>query len=78
MQGYYSWEMDIQPAAAGALLPEHDWLDPLAALPVGQPLAVRPRVPAHEGLAELVAVVRGAVGSIDQDLRGDRGSKDTV
>eukprot|EP00951_Prasinocladus_malaysianus_P030982 scaffold294676_cov32-Prasinocladus_malaysianus.AAC.1 len=47
---------------------EHDGLEPLAALSVGDALAVRPRVAQHERLAKLVAVVGRTVGGVDEDL----------
>lgn len=47
---------------------EHDWLDPFPALAVGQALAECAAVAGDQGLAELVAVVTGAVGGVDQNL----------
>ncbi len=55
--------VDLADAAA-----EHDRLQPLAPLAVGQPHAERARVPADHRLAEFVAVVRGAVRRLDLDL----------
>lgn len=54
---------------------EHDGLDPLPALVVGQPLPEGAAVASDERLAELVAIVAGAVGGIEQDLewRGQGG-----
>ena len=56
---------------------EHDRLDPLPALPgsaVGarNPQPKGPRVPRDERLPELVPVVAGAVGRVDQDLQRAR------
>ncbi len=47
---------------------EHDGLDPLPALATRQPLAEGPGVAGDDRLAELVAVVGGAVGRLDLDL----------
>ena len=47
---------------------KHDGLDPLPALAVGQALAEGATVARDEGLTELVAIVAGAVGGIDEDL----------
>ncbi len=47
---------------------EHDRLDPLAPLAVGEPQPERARVSLDDRLAELVAVVRGPVRCLDLDL----------
>jgi hypothetical protein len=44
---------------------EHDGLDPLPALAVGEALAVRAAIARDEGLTELVTIVTGTVGSIN-------------
>mmetsp|Transcript_119491 Transcript_119491/g.300364 ORF Transcript_119491/g.300364 Transcript_119491/m.300364 type:complete len:215 (-) Transcript_119491:724-1368(-) len=49
---------------------EHDRLHPLEALPGGHTMPECSRPAADERLAELVAVVAGAVRAIDQDLEG--------
>mmetsp|Transcript_108646 Transcript_108646/g.272276 ORF Transcript_108646/g.272276 Transcript_108646/m.272276 type:complete len:378 (-) Transcript_108646:205-1338(-) len=49
---------------------EHDGLHPLEALPGGHTMPECSRPAADERLAELVAVVAGAVRAIDQDLEG--------
>ena len=48
---------------------EHDGLDPLATLAVLQSLTEAAAVPRDERLAELVAVVGGAVGRVHEDLK---------
>ena len=53
-------------------LPEHDGLDPLTPLAIGETHAKRPRVACDQRLAELVAVVAGAVAGLQQDLRRAR------
>lgn len=44
---------------------EHDGLDPLPALAVGQALAIGAAVARDERLTKLVAIVAGTVGGID-------------
>mmetsp|Transcript_11546 Transcript_11546/g.24752 ORF Transcript_11546/g.24752 Transcript_11546/m.24752 type:complete len:466 (-) Transcript_11546:534-1931(-) len=48
---------------------EHDGLDPLAALTIGQALAKGACVSADQRLSKLVAVVRGTVGGVNQNLQ---------
>jgi hypothetical protein len=48
---------------------EHDGLDPLAALAIGQALTECAAVACHQRLSELVAIVTGAIGGIDEDLQ---------
>lgn len=49
-------------------LPEHDWLEPLPALAVGQALAKGACVAGNHGLTKLVAVVTGTIGGVNQNL----------
>ena len=51
---------------------EHDGLDPLAPLAVGQTLTERTAVPRDERLAELVPVIARPVGRVDEDLERRR------